>query len=578
MNKKGFALPVIIIISSSLMVASLATMQIVLSLRSYNLSQYYIKIAEEAAEAGTVYATACLENNARAQTWGADDNNPLTTPNPLTQDTLCDGTDYLPGTSVLVADDNRIKTEFVVGNLDYISSNATQVYSVQISAKGLAKIKTGSTTSITKTYQATVKKTIVWNTSLNSQRSVSGTYRTCSIMSGSVYCWGRNARGQLGNGQSTGGNPENPSTADSYIPVKVRKDSGVLAGKVVTDMFAAQFHNCALAEGKVYCWGYNNQGQLGQGNTTDSSVPVEVGGALTGKTVTAIGGTGNVSCAIAEGKIYCWGNNAYGSVGVNNATSYYTTPQIVVAGNTATTLPTSYTATKLSTSGSRSYLMCAIADAKAYCWGPNQVGQVGDGTTTSPRRLPTKVVDTGVLSGKTITSISQDGYIDVASGGYPHVCVVASGSVYCWGENNSGQLGRAAGNTTDSNVPVAVYSSGVLSGKTIDDAGVGLRHSCVLAGGEVYCWGLNSSGQVGDNTTSTRYVPVKVYQEPGVLQGISVLAIGAGANRGCAVAATAKAFCWGLNSDGQIGDGTLINRLKPTESLFLRPKNYQYMY
>ena len=343
-------------------------------------------------------------------------------------------------------------------------------------------------------------------------------------------------------------------------------------------MFAAQFHNCALASGKVYCWGWNNNGQLGQGNTTDSSVPVEVKGALLGKTVTAIGGSGNTSCAIAEGKIYCWGSNSSGTVGVNTTTSYYTTPQLVVAGNTSTTLPSSYTATKLSTSGSRSYLMCAIADGKAYCWGPNEVGQVGDGTTTTPRRLPTKVLDTGVLSSKTITSISQDGYKDSASGGYPHVCVVASGSLYCWGENNSGQLGRAAGNTTDSRSPVAVYASGVLSGKTIQDVGAGLRHTCALADGEVYCWGLNSSGQVGDNTTTTRYVPVKVYQETNVLQGITVNSIGAGANRGCAVTVNAKAFCWGLNSDGQIGDGTLINRKKPTESLFLRPKNNQYIY
>lgn len=578
MKQRGFALPVIIFMSTAIMIAGLATLQVVVSLRAYGLSQYYIKIAEEAAEAGTIYASACLENNNRTQTWGADDNNPVTTPNPLTQDTYCDGTDYQPGTSVLVANDSRIKTEFIVGNLDYVSSNATQVYSVQISAKGFAKIKTGATSSVTKTYQATVKKTIVWNTSLNSSRSVSGTYRTCTIMSGSVYCWGRNARGQLGNGQSTGGNPENSSSADSYIPVKVRKDTGVLAGKVVDDMFAAQFHNCALASGKVYCWGWNNNGQLGQGNTTDSSVPVEVKGALLGKTVTAIGGSGNTSCAIAEGKIYCWGSNSSGTVGVNTTTSYYTTPQLVVAGNTSTTLPSSYTATKLSTSGSRSYLMCAIADGKAYCWGPNEVGQVGDGTTTTPRRLPTKVLDTGVLSGKTITSISQDGYIDSASGAYPHVCVVANGSLYCWGENNSGQLGRAAGNTTDSSSPVAVYASGVLSGKTIQDVGAGLRHTCALAGGEVYCWGLNSSGQVGDNTTTTRYVPVKVYQETNVLQGITVNSIGAGANRGCAVTANAKAFCWGLNSDGQIGDGTLINRKKPTESLFLRPKNNQYIY
>lgn len=578
MKQRGFALPVIIFMSAAIMVLGLATLQIVVSLRSYSLSQYYIKLAEEAAEAGTVYATACLENNSRLQTWGADDNNPATLPNPLTQDSNCDGTDYQVGISVLVANDNRIKTEFSVGNLDYVSSNATQVYSVQISAKGYAKIKTGSSSSITKTYEATVKKTILWKPNLSGERSVSGTYRTCAIMSGSVYCWGRNARGQLGNGKYTGGDPERASSVDSNIPVKVRKDSGVLAGKAVDDMFAAQFHNCALAGGKVYCWGLNNDGQLGQGNTTDSSVPVEVKGALLGKTVTAVGGTGNVSCAIAEGKIYCWGSNDYGTIGVNSTAAYYTTPQQVVAGNTATTLPASYNATQLSTSGSRSYLMCAIANGKAYCWGPNEIGQVGDGTTTGPRRLPTKVVDTGALAGKTVTSIAQDGYPVIGSGGYAHVCAVASGALYCWGENNDGQLGRALNNTTDSSVPVAVYTGGALGGKTVQDVAVGLRHSCALADGEVLCWGFNSSGQVGDNTTTSRRVPVLVYQEANVLQGIPVVGVGAGANRGCAVASTAKAYCWGLNRDGQIGDGTFINRRKPTESLFLRPKNNQYIY
>lgn len=220
--------------------------------------------------------------------------------------------------------------------------------------------------------------------------------------------------------------------------------------------------------------------------------------------------------------------------------------------------------------------MCAIASAKAYCWGANDIGSIGDGTTTN-RSVPTAVYTGGVLNGKTVTTISQDGYNNTGgSPGYSHVCVLASGSVYCWGENQYGQLGNNS--TSDSSVPVAVNSSGVLSGKSITDVKVGLNHSCALANSGVYCWGYDASGQVGDNSSTNKKVPTTVAQQAGNLTASNVISLGAGSNRGCAVITDGRTFCWGYNADGQIGDGTQIDRHVPTESLFLRPSGNQYIF
>lgn len=568
MRRIGFALPTVLIISLTVLTVLLALLATISAAHKGVYVDHYQKMADEAAEAGTSYAASCLNLSNHVQTWGPAASNP-----DLSQTTDCDGTaNAYPGNQYVYSD-ATVRTYFVVGDLDYSLG-----YTAQVSSRGYAEVLRPDGT-VSKTYASVQKRVITWSTDYVGAMSASGTNRTCAIMSGSVYCWGFNAYGQLGNGQYLGSpsDIEASSSVDSLTPVKVVQQAGVMAGKTITKIFVAQYHSCALSsDGKMYCWGYNANGQLGNNTQTDSAVPIEVGGALAGLTITDIGGTRDTSCAIAEGKIYCWGGNQFGVLGINTtATARLLTPTLVVAGNTSTTLPTAYTATILATSGSRASLMCAVAGGAAYCWGHNDVGQVGDGTTTQ-RNLPTKVVSTGVLSGKTVTSISKDGYYTIASGAVEHVCAVADGGVYCWGENNDGELGNSS--TTDSSVPVAVTTSGVLSGRTIQDVKVGLRHSCVLSDGAVYCWGYNSSGQVGDSTNTTRTAPVTVTQEAGKMTGSNVISIGAGANRSCAVIDDGRTFCWGLNNNGQIGDGTTTSRNKPTESLFLRPLANQYIF
>lgn len=552
--RAGFTLPAVVIICTALMTIGLSLIQNSSSVYDSLNDQYYNRIAQEAAEAGVAYANFCLSDNSFEQTWGSK----LSKPN-LTQKTDCNG-DPLSSAPDYLMQNGTVRTGFSVGDLDTRSDGAV-IFAVTGTVENVS-----SSGSVTRTYNTGRKEVVKWK-EFNPTVSSSGTSKTCAVVTNELYCWGKNSNGS----ENFSGNLGDGTTTNSLVPVKVRQDPGVLAGKVVKKVTSAQFHSCALAEGSVYCWGRNQYGQLGDGTNNDSTVPVKVEGALAGLSVTDIGASGDTACAIANTKIYCWGRNNLGSVG-NNSTANVNSPVAV----STTNLGSSYTATALSTSGSRSYNMCAIANDKAWCWGNNNAGQIGNNTSGGANVLvPTAVYTGGVLSGKTVTAISQDGYYS-GSPSYTHVCAVASGAVYCWGDNYAGQLGR--GNTTASSVPVAVSTSGVLSGKTIVDVIAGLQHSCALSDeGKVYCWGSNASGQVGDNTNTSRTSPVSVYTGGG-LGTQKVVAIGGGANRGCAITSGYQSFCWGLNTDGQLGDGTQTSRNTPTEAIFLRPKAPTYIF
>jgi len=575
-KSNGFMLPIVMVLSIAILAIVSTLLMITSSSYEGGYADHYQKLADEAAEAGSSYATACLTLSSHVQTWGPGAS-PSAKPN-LIPKSDCSGNANAYPSNTYVYSDSMVRTYFEVGDLD-----SSAQFSAQISSQGYAQVLRSNGT-VMKTYTSTQKKVITWPTDVTAQKSASGTNRTCAIVTYNVYCWGYNRYGQLGNGQYIGtGDIGDSSNIDSTVPVKVNRDPGVMAGKNMVKLFVAQYHSCALStDGYMYCWGYGESGQLGTGNNDDARVPVQIGGALAGKVITDIGGSNNTSCAIAEGKIYCWGANGNGQVGIGS-TSNVNTPTLVSTGSGSSDLPASYTATALSTSGSRAAQMCAVANGKAYCWGQNGNGSIGNNVTVSSTSnnitTPTKVYDGGLLSGKTVTSLSLDGYISPASGGYAHVCAIASGALYCWGDNGYGQLGN--GSTASSSAPVAVTAtgSGVLAGKSVQEIKVGLRHSCARAANGVYCWGLNGNGQLGDGNTGSSNVPVTVKQEVGKLSDSNVAGIGAGANRGCAVINDGRTFCWGVNDTGQIGDGTTINpRRTPTESLFLRPQGNQYIF
>lgn len=574
-RKNGYSLVLIILMSTFILVLLAGAMRVVTQSYIYSQEEYYYKLAQEAGEAGTAYANACLDANGAEQSWGSVPGGI----GPLRPETNCKGAVDFPGNRY-VFENSKLRTTFEVGDLEASTKSAAlSAATAQISSTGRVEITNGSGT-VLKTYTAVVKKSVTWPADIDATRTVSGTNRTCAILSNNVWCWGKNNMGQLGDG----------TTSDSNIPVKVRSIGDMKYGKII-DIFTAQHHSCVLTQlgsnKKVYCWGSNEDGQLGNGSSgagNYSSVPVEVGGTLAGKDVTSIGGTGDVSCAIVSGKIYCWGRNNMGQLGFGNPGNpgFRATPVQINSGG-HNRLPSNYFATKLATGGSRSQTMCTITTEKrAYCWGLARFGQMGIGPISGNHySYATRVKDL-----ENVTDISQDGYTWASDHAYvSHTCAIASGRVYCWGGAGRGQSGPLGHGAFGAHFqPVQVNG---LPGVPLRIE-VGIAHSCALVNDHgnknVYCWGDNKLGQLGTNSNTPQFStsPKTVHVGIGGLPPTeSVVDIAAGANRGCAIMSNKRSYCWGLNDNGQIGDGTSgseNNRFSPTESLFLRPVQNRYIY
>jgi alpha-tubulin suppressor-like RCC1 family protein len=358
--------------------------------------------------------------------------------------------------------------------------------------------------------------------------------QSCEILEGAVYCWGDNTNGELGTGNTTA------TTAPAAVVV-----TGVLAGKTVTSISAAMDnggdngeHTCVVADGGVYCWGLNTDGELGDGTTTQSTSPVQAGTITDATQVT----TGYMhTCALTNGgQVYCWGDNSRGQLG-DGSTTQRNSPVLVqglLAGKTVTEISAGAAHT------------CAVADGAAYCWGSNVSGQLGINSSGSGTNsnVPVATLTTGVLNGQTVTEVAA---------GEAHSCVIAGGKAYCWGYNNNGQVGN--GSTTLTTVPVAVSTTWT-SGAALSSLTTGMYHTCIVAAGKAYCWGDNANGQVGDGSTTDRTAPVAVTTS-GVLSG-TVSQISAGELHTCAVSGTASS-CWGYNSTGQLGDNSTTQRTAP---------------
>ena len=345
-----------------------------------------------------------------------------------------------------------------------------------------------------------------------------GQLHTCALTtSGGVKCWGYNGHGQLGDGTKM-----NRTTAVDV--------GGLTSG--VASIAAGSTHTCALTTaGGVKCWGYNGTGWLGDGTTDERLTPVDVQGLTSGVLRLAVGVSH--SCVVTTaGGVKCWGANNFSQVG--DATSTDRLTPTAVWGLTSGVAEISAGA----------FHTCALSSSGgATCWGHNGYGQVGDGTVTYSRLVPTSVP--GLTSGVAGISTGED-----------HTCAVTiEGGVKCWGYNGYGQLGD--GTMVDKPAPTDVVGLGT------GVAGVSARgyHSCALtATGEVKCWGANGHGEVGNGLTSpSQTTAVSVAGLSGVAAGVA-----AGETHGCAVSEGGGARCWGRNDYGQLGDGTATTRLVPT--------------
>ncbi len=525
-KRGGFALPTVLIASVVMLAVLVSSISAVAATRTALQSQFFAQLARTAAESGLAMAESCIKSG--TTTWSS----------PLRPGGTCAGLAAPCSTSdCYLVSNEGYRTSFSV-TAPTIAGDASTVQATGI----LEQVRT-TTGGVVRTYTQPLRQKDVTNgvQSLSYSQIEIGTSHACAVSSGNkAYCWGDNSSGRLGDG----------TTIDRSTPVAVSQGA-LPAGATIRQLAAGAGNTCVIAsDNKVYCWGGNGYGQLGDGTTTARSTPVAVSqGALpAGATIRQVAAGSSHTCVIAsDNKVYCWGYNSYGQLG-DGTTTNRSTPVAVSQG----ALPAGATIRQVAVGGSNT---CVIAsDNKVYCWGDNYYGQLANGTTTN-RSTPVAVSQGALPAGATIRQLAV---------GNGYICANASNNkAYCWGYNTSGQLGDST--ATNRSMPVAVSQGALPAGATIRQVAAGFSHTCAIASdNDLYCWGYNGSGQLGDSTTVNRYVPVLVSRV--IDSGTTPFANGqilAGADYTCAIASDNKAYCWGYNLYGQLGDGTTTNRTSP---------------
>jgi alpha-tubulin suppressor-like RCC1 family protein len=360
-----------------------------------------------------------------------------------------------------------------------------------------------------------------------------------------LTAWGDNFFGQLGNGITL------PYGNHSNTPVEVSD----LEGAEAKALAGGQNHSLALKDdGTVLAWGLNQDGQLGDGTTTDSSTPVQVedpndpSGYLTGVAAIAAGSSHSLALK-SDGKVWAWGSNQYyGPLG--NGTNADSTTPVQVSGLDGIE----------AISAGLGYSLALKSDGTVWAWGTNT------SSSSQGTRIGGQLGDNEIASSNTPVQVRDlTGEIEAIAAGASHgLALKDDGTVWAWGENFFGQLGHET--TTDSSIPVQVSN---LDGVTTIAAG-GAYSLALKNDGTVWAWGSNRFGQLGDGTTNgtpttcentevggrvsssctDSSTPVQMSEVGGIK------AIGAGGAHGLALEDDGSVWAWGFNQSGQLGNGT----------------------
>lgn len=309
----------------------------------------------------------------------------------------------------------------------------------------------------------------------------------------------------------------------------------------VSQVAAGDDFACAISRGRLFCWGSNGNGRLGIGDTTNRFVPVTVSGQ--GKFLN----TGNVSsisagsqhvCAIDEGVLFCWGWNGSGRIGDGTTDNNKTRPTEVQSGGGT------FTNSSVSSVATGDQHTCAIRNREAYCWGENQAGQLGIGNNNDSSN-PVSVSANGEFRNRDVTQVAA---------GVSHSCAIETGHLYCWGSNTKGQVGTGSVGSSFL-LPNLVSRAGDMKNSgEVSAVAVGFDYTCALESGDLFCWGTDDRSVLGRKSGTLiagNPLPRKV-DTALPFTNDAVARFDIGAHHSCAVE-NGKLFCWGWNNAGRLG-------------------------
>ena len=363
--------------------------------------------------------------------------------------------------------------------------------------------------------------------------SLAGQHSCARRGDGTVYCWGANGHGELGTGKAG---------ANETKPVKT-----LTIGAPFKAVGSGQDHTCALeTNGSLWCWGYAPFGPLGgaagNGDCSCEASPAQVG--TLGYDVVGIGIGGGGGCAIkGDQSLWCWGSNRDGELGIGSTADTPLTAEVTALGKSTTEVAVG-----------ESHACALKKDGTVWCWGSNNQCQMGDGTTTAPYCGGVNCL----TSPRQVTALGTE-TTHLEAGGKTTCAMRIDGSLWCWGFNNSGQLGIGVAPPYGGPTPCGAPAPVTALGNTVTGVALGASHVCaVKKDGSLYCWGAADQGQLGTGTakescglaSKCESSPVEV-----TALGKTVTQVEAGGSHTCALTDDGV-FCWGENMSGQVGDGT----------------------
>lgn len=337
----------------------------------------------------------------------------------------------------------------------------------------------------------------------------------------------------MGKEQSSGSESYGGSLDDVRFYNYQMSDAEVLA--VYNGSGAQIFKNKAPEKaGRAMAWGNGQNSRLGNGGAANQSFPVPV---LYGGNVTQLALAEHHGCALkAGGKVWCWGLQDYGRLGDGITSGTRSSPQPITTLSDVVKI----------TDANRS--TCALKrDGTVWCWGIGDFGQLGQGDTTW-RSVPTKIASLGNV-------------IDVEGGSFSYCAVTRDGGGHCWGRGSNGRLGN--GDTLDSLVPVPVSNITNFTKIRVSKSG---SHACgITRVGDAYCWGNNSNGQLGNNSTTQSTIPARVTTNTGSGFWTDWVDFAPASSYTCGVRANGTAWCWGSDAYGSLGNGAAGSSILPSQ-------------